>query len=134
MKGFQPFGALRRTTKDFVNHVLSQRFFHDRLSMAVLTLALGVNGATIFILSLRIRPTDSQVPTHFSSFTLFDALGPWYYPFEIALVAVLITLVNAVFAYHSFGRSRLASFFLLVTALVVGIFSFIIAQAFGAVR
>lgn len=102
--------------------------------MVVLTLALVVNGASIFLLALRVRPTDSQVPVHFSSFTLFDELGPWYYPFEIALVALLITLVNIVFAYHSFGRSRLASFFLLVTALVVGIFSFIIAQAFGAVR
>jgi len=114
--------------------VLSQRFFHDRLSIAVLSLALGVNGASIFFLALRVRPTDSQVPIHFSSFTLFDALGPWYYPFEIALVALLITVVNAVFSYHSFGRSRLASFFLLVTALVVAIFSFIIASAFGAVR
>ena len=134
MNGSRALRTLRRTIQDVVQDVLKQRFFHDRLSMVVLTLALGTNVATVFLLGLKIRPTDSQVPVHFSSFTLFDALGPWYYPFEIAFVATAITVVNGVFAYHSFGRSRLASFFLLVTAFVVGIFSFIIAQAFGAVR
>jgi hypothetical protein len=134
MEGSNALRAFRRTIQDTLRDVLAQRFFHDRLSMTVLTLALVVNVASIVILALQVRPTDSQVPVHFSSFTLFDALGPWYYPFEIALVAAGITVVNMVFAYHSFGRSRLASFFLLVTALVVAIFSFIIAQAFGAVR
>ena len=134
MKGFQPLGSLRRSTTDFMNDVLRQRFFHDRLSMSVMSLAAVVNIACVCLLVLHVRPTDAQVPIHFSSFTLFDALGPWYYPFEIALVATCITLVNAVFAYHSFSRSRLASFFLVVTSLVVAIFSFIIAQAFGAVR
>ena len=133
MKGFQPLGSLRRTITELVNDVLTQRFFHDRLSMTVLTLAAVVNGACLFLLALRVRPTDSQVPIHFSSFTLFDALGPWYYPFEIVLIAICITAINGVFVYHSFSRSRLASFFLLVTALVVAIFGFIIAQAFGAV-
>ncbi|HEX3082418.1 MAG TPA: hypothetical protein VHQ86_04125 [Candidatus Saccharimonadia bacterium] len=134
MEGIRALRTLRRTIEEFVNHVLSQRFFHDRLSVSVLTAALAVNVGAVFVLALHVRPADNQVPVHFSSFTLFDQLGPWYYPYEIALVALLITIVNSVFAYHSFGRSRLASFFLLVTATVVGIFSFIIAQAFGAVR
>ncbi len=114
--------------------MLSRRFFHDRMSMAVLSVALGVNAVNLISLMLRMRPTDSLVPVHFSSFTLFDRLGPWYFPFEIVMVTILITVVNSLFAYHSFTRSRLASFFLLVTAVVVSIFGFIIAQAFGAVR
>ena len=96
--------------------------------------ALGVNAVNLVSLMLRLHPTDSQVPVHFSSFTLFDRLGPWYYPFEVAVVSLMITIINVVFAYHSFTRSRLASFFLLVTAVVVSVFGFIIAQAFGAVR
>ena len=134
MKGLQPLRSFRRTIQELTSDVLSQRFFHDRLSMAVLSAAVGVNAVNLISLMLRMHPTDSQVPVHFSSFTLFDRLGPWYFPFEIVLVTILITGVNAVFAYHSFTRSRLASFFLLVTAVVVSIFGFIIAQAFGAVR
>jgi hypothetical protein len=134
MKGFQPLSKLRLTIQELISDVLSQRFFHDRLSMAVLSAAVGVNAVNLISLMLRMRPTDSLVPVHFSSFTLFDRLGPWYFPFEIVLMTILITVVNAVFAYHSFTRSRLASFFLLVTAVVVSVFGFIIAQAFGAVR
>ena len=134
MEGSQPLRSLRRTIQEFTSDVLKQRFFHDHLSMTVLYTAIGVNGVSLLSLALRLHPTDSQVPVHFSSFTLFDQLGPWYYPFEIALVTIVITAINAVFAYQSFLRSRLASFFLLVTAVVVSVFGFIIAQAFGAVR
>ncbi|HVQ43605.1 MAG TPA: hypothetical protein VMT30_01415 [Candidatus Saccharimonadia bacterium] len=134
MEGLARLRSLRRTLQERINHVLSQRFFHDRISMAVLSMALAVNAAAIIMLALLLHPTESQAPVHFSSFALFDRLGPWYYPFEIALVAVVVTVVNTVFAYHSFLRSRLASFFLLVTSLVVAVFAFIIAQAFGAVR
>ena len=134
MEGSQPLRTLRRTIRNRMQYVLSQRLFHDRISMAVLFAALGVNIVSLFTLALRVHPTDSLVPIHFSSFTLFDRLGPWYYPFVIALLSLGMTIVNTLFAYHSFTRSRLASFFLLVTALVVAIFSFIISQAFGAVR
>lgn len=134
MKGIQPLGSFRRAVRELTSDVLSQRFFHDRLSMAVLIAAVGVNAVSLVSLVLRLRPTDGEVPVHFSSFTWFDRLGPWYFPFEIAVVSIGITVINAVFAYHSFNRSRLASFFLLMTATVVSVFGFIIAQAFGAVR
>jgi hypothetical protein len=45
-----------------------------------------------------------------------------------------VTMVNGVFAYHSFARSRLASFFLLIGSGVVAIFSFIISTALGVIR
>ena len=134
MKGSQPLRTLQRTIQDRIQDVLNQRFFHDRLSMAVLAAAATVNVANILSLAFKLHPIDGQVPVHFSSFTLFDQLGPWYFPLEVAFAALVITIVNAVFAYNSFTRSRLASFFLLVTALVVGIFGAIISQAFGAIR
>jgi hypothetical protein len=134
MEGFQPLQSLRRTVQYRFQDVLKQRFFHDRISVTVLTLALIINVGSLIDLSLKLRPTDSQVPVHFSSFTLFDQLGPWYFPLEIAFVTLIISLINAIFAYRSFTRSRLASFFLLLTAFVVAIFGFIIAQAFGAVH
>ena len=134
MNGLQPVAALRRTIQDISRDVLTQRFFHDRMSMSLLALAAGINLVALTMLVLKLRPTEGQVPVHFSSFTLFDQLGPWYFPMEVVLVSAVITLINGIFAYHSFSRTRLGSFFLLVAAVVVGIFSFIIAQAFGAIR
>jgi hypothetical protein len=134
MNGFPPLGALRRTISDKLSELRRMRFFHDRLSTALLVGALIVNGINLISLALRVRPVEGQVPIRFSSLTLFDALGPWYFPFLIALFALGVTMVNGVFAYHSFARSRLASFFLLIGSGVVAIFSFIISTALGVIR
>lgn len=114
--------------------VREARFFRDRLSVGLAVVALIINGLNLLWLGLHVHPIEGQVPVRFSSLTLFDALGPWYFPFLIALFGLGVTLVNDMFAYHSFGRSRLASFFLLITSVVVAIFCFVISSAFGVVR
>lgn len=134
MNGTQSIRALRQTISTTIRDIRQSRFFGDRLSVVMLVGALVVCGLNFVVLALRLGPTDSLVPVRFSSFTLFDALGPWYFPFFITLFALGIILVNSYFAYQSFGRSRLASFFLLTGSGVVAIFSFIISNAFGAVR
>ena len=134
MNGFWPLGTLWRTIQDSLAEVRQTRFFRDRISLALLVGALVVNAFNLFTLALHVRPVDGEVPIRFSSLKLFDALGPWYYPYLIALFAIVITLANTVFAYHSFSRSRLASFFLLAGSAVVAIFSLIISTAFGAIR
>jgi len=135
MNGIPPLRALRRTFQNTFSHVLDRRFFRDRLSMTLLVGALVVNGLNLVALALRIRPTDVPVPTRYSNLgSGFDQLGPWYSPFLIALAALAITVANGYFAYQGFGRSRLASFFLLTGSGVVAIFSLIISLAFGAVR
>lgn len=134
MEGSRPLSTLSRTIKERTSDVLNQRFFRDRLSMAMLFAAVAVNVLSLISLALKLQPIDAPVPVHFSSFARFDQLGPWFFPLQISLVALGITLVNTIFAYNSFNRSRLASFFLLVTSVVVGIFAAIIAQAFGAIQ
>src|SRR6266576_2102405 len=114
MKGMLPLSALRGSIQVKFEDVRQARFFRDRFSVTLLFAVLVVNGLTLVSLAMRLRPVDGEVPIRFSSLTLFDALGPWYYPFVIALMALVVTLANSYFAYHSFARSRLASFFLLV--------------------
>ena len=136
MRGIPPVTALRRSVQVRIENVRSSRFFRDRFSVTLLLGALIVNGLTLITLAMRLKPVEGEVPIRFSSLTQFDpdVLGPWYYPFIIALVALVLTLANGYFAYNTFSRSRLASFFLLVGSGVVAIFSFIISNAFGVVR
>lgn len=134
MNGLPSVTALRRTIQHALADILSQRFFRDRLSVGLLVAAFGVNILNFVLLVFKVSPTDALVPVQFSSLTLFDRLGPWYFPYSIALFGAGVTVANTLFAYHSFGRSRLASFFLLITSVVVGIFCTIISLAFGAIR
>ncbi len=57
MEGFPPLRTLRRTMQEFTSDVLQQRFFHDRLSMGVLSGGLAVNGLNLALLGLRVHPT-----------------------------------------------------------------------------
>jgi hypothetical protein len=136
MNTFPPLAGSRRIFQDVVGNIRESRFFHDRFSAGLLIAALILNALTFIWLLLKVHPTDVPVPMHYSNLLsgFDDQLGPWYFPFFIALYAVGITVFNALFAYQSFGRSRLVSFFLLVSSNVVAAFSFIVAAAFGGVR
>ena len=134
MNGLAALGSLKRTIQLRFTDVRKARFFHDRLSMVLLIGALLINGLNLVALSLKVRPTEIPVPTRYSNLGGgFYALGPWFFPFLIGMAAVAITLANGASALQSFGRSRLASFFLLAGSAVVAIFSFIISMAFGAI-
>lgn len=135
MKTYPPVETARRTIQDWWSRVVESRFFHDRLSVSLISLALVVNLGALAWLVLRVRPTDVPVPVRYSNLVSgFDQLGAWHFPFLIAGYALVITILNTVFAYRSFNRSRLASFFLLAASTVVGAFGAIVATAFGAIR
>jgi hypothetical protein len=136
MNGIRPIGALWRSLQEIIADVRQSRFFRDRMSALLLFGTLIVNGLNLVSLALSVHPTTGEVPIRYSSLGGFNPniLGSWYYPFLIALFAILVTLANGYFAYHSFSRSRLASFFLLAGAGVVAIFSYIISSAFGVIR
>ena len=135
MNSFPPLAQSRRIIQDAVANIRESRFFHDRFSAGLLASALLLNALTFVWLLLKVRPTDVPVPVHYSNLLNgFDQLGPWYFPFFVGLYAVTTTIVNGLFAYQSFGRSRLVSFFLLVSSNVVAAFGFIIASALGTVR
>lgn len=135
MKTYPPAEQTRRIFQDLRNRISDSRFFRDRMSVALLVLAFVLNLLTFAWLVIKVRPTDVPVPVRYSNLLSgFDQLGPWYFPFLIAAYALGVTILNGLFAYHSFGRSRLVSFFLLSTSNVVAAFGFIVAAAFGVVR
>jgi hypothetical protein len=135
MNGFWPVGGLLRNIQNYVADVRQSRFFRDRLSVTLLTGALLLNFINMLWLVFHVKPTDAQVPVRYDNLLVgFDKSGPWYFPFLLALFALAVTLLNSMFAYNSFRRNRLASFYLLTGAGVVAIFSLIISTAFGVIR
>jgi hypothetical protein len=117
----------------WIASVREQRFFRDKLSLAILVPTLLLNAATILIMIFRLRPANFQVPGHYSTLNGFDSLGPWYQAYAIALFALAITVVNTTLATRSFTYSRITSFFLIAGAFVVGLFCLIIGTAFAVI-
>jgi hypothetical protein len=110
-----------------------QRLVKDRLSLGLLIAAAATNVVTILLLLANLTPTDFPVPVRYSSLLGFQALGPWYQIYYIALFGVGVTLINSILAAMAYTRSRITSFFLLVGAFVVSLFCLIISLAFAAI-
>jgi hypothetical protein len=126
-------GQLMGRLRQGITTARGQRFFQDRLSLAFLVPVVVLNGLTLIIMLLRLKPVDYAVPVRYSSLIGFDALGPWYQIYTVALFGILVTLVNTTLASISFTRSRITSFFLLIGAFVVGLFCLIIGTAFAVI-
>lgn len=122
------WSALRRSVELKLEEVRQSRFFHDRLSLSLLMGALFLAVLNLVVLAAKVR-WSSVAPVGFSSFEVGYVLGPWYYPYFVALFSLVTVVINGLLAYQAFNRSRLASFFLLTGGGVVAIFCFIISNA-----
>lgn len=132
MKRLRP-QHLKASFTSKLDSLRQQRFFKDRLSWGILVPTVLLNIATIVLLVLKFHPTDTLVPTHYSSLVGFDTLGPWYQSYAIGVFAVGVTVVNGSLALASFNRSRITSFFLMIGAFVVALFCLVISAAFPSI-
>jgi len=126
-------GDIRSAFGHRITALRTSRLMADHLSVGLIVSSLILNGLTLIILLVKLHPLDYQVPIHYSSLTGFDQLGSWYQPYVIGFFGLGVTLANTALAVRSFGRSRVASFYLLLGAVVVSIFCLIIANAFSSV-
>ena len=133
MKPLTWLAGQRRSLAGHLAVFRQHRFFKDRLSVAILVSNLIVNGVIVLVLLLRVRPTQFPVPVRYSSLVGFDKLGSWTQLYGIGAFSLAVALVNGGLAIYGFGRSRIASFFLLAGAFVVAAFSLIISLALTAI-
>ena len=133
MKALPPIAPFIRDAKAKLSEIRRSKMLRDRMSMILAMVALGVNLINIALLMMHAPSSMSIIPTHYSSFNGFEGAGPWYGPFGIAVFGLAVTALNIVIAVSMFSRSRLVSFYLLISACVTGMFCWIISNAFAAV-
>jgi hypothetical protein len=133
MKALPPVAPFLRDIKAKIRNIRTSKMLRDRMSIILALVALGINLLNFALLFIHSPSTKSLIPTHYSSFTGFEGVGPWYGPFNISLFGLTVTLLNSVIAVVMFSRSRLVSFYLLISACVVGMFCLIISNAFAVV-
>lgn len=104
----------------------------DRLFFGLLAPALLLNLIILAVLILKIHPTNIQVPTRYSNLAGFTELGPWYASYSLPVFAFAVTAVNSGLAALSYHRSRATGLLLLMGALLVSLFTLIVAAGFAA--
>lgn len=101
--------------------------------MSVIVLAAAINVIAIIVVTAKLRPLNYAIPVRYTSVGGFDTLGPWYALYAIPMYGVVVLAANLGLAMRAFSRSRIASFFLLLAAVVVALLCLVIGNAFVAV-
>lgn len=109
------------------------RLWRDRLSVTIVLVALAVNVLALVLVVARLRPLSYSVPVRYTSVGGFDTLGPWYALYAIPAYGLLVLAANVGLAMKAYNRSRIASFFLLLAAVVVALLCLVISNAFVSV-
>lgn len=111
----------------------AHRLWNDKLSVGVVLLATGINVLALALVLARLRPLGYAVPVRYTTTGAFDTLGPWYALYAIPVYGLLVLAANVGLAMKAYNRSRIASFFLLLAAVVVALLCLVISNAFISV-
>lgn len=116
-----------RTKKSSKPSLLGRhRIFKDKLFIGFMVATVALCIVICLILLIRVRPRDFVVPLQYSTLQGFDALGVWYRVFGFGAFSLVVTFGNIAMAAYGYEKSRLASFLLVVSSLMVNLFTLII--------
>ncbi len=110
-------------TVAFLRH---QRILRDKFLRWFVFLALGTFLIVAILLLARLRPTDFVVPLEYTSGIGLSRLSDWRLIYGYGIFSFVVTAGNLTLAIASFEKSRIMSFFLLLGAIVINIFTIIV--------
>lgn len=101
--------------------VADHHFFKNGWMVGLFAFLIFTNLILVILSVSRIRQTDVPIPIRFTSIANFDQLGKWYQLYEVAAISLVVAVINSTLALLSFKKSRLASIFLMVVAVLVSL-------------
>ncbi len=113
--------------------IKSQRILRDRFLRWFL-LAATLTCVLVWVLLLvELRPADFAVPIAYTSGSEFSR-GPWYAVYSYGVYSLIVTAGNSVLAGYSFDKSRVASFLLVMSAIILNLFTIVITYTLLALQ
>lgn len=113
-----------------VERIGHHKIWRDRLSLAMILAGAAANLVVLAILVARLRPTEIQVPSFYSSSNGFSQLGPWYNLVYIPVFSLGVYVTNTALSMLNFSRSRIISFYFLVASVIVAILAATVTWVF----
>ena len=103
-----------------------QRLLRDKFLRWFLLVVFLLFFIQMGLLMIYLRPTGFVVPLEYMSGAGFTRLGDWRYIINYGLFSLLVTVGNTALAVVAFEKSRISSFFLLIGAIVINIFTIVV--------
>lgn len=111
-----------------IEFLRTQRILRDRFLRWFLIIALLLCFVEVGMLLFRLRPTGFVVPLEYVSGAGLTRLGDWQLIYGYGVFSLFVTFGNIALAIMSFEKSRITSFFLLLAAIVINIFTLVITN------
>lgn len=105
--------------------IKKQRIFRDSFLRWFIIVAVALFLLEWVLLGFQLRPTGFVVPFEYTSGTAFR-LGEWWQVYSYGLFSLVVTAGNIALAAMSFEKSRIASFFLVISAIILNVFTLVI--------
>lgn len=103
-----------------LREVHANRFAKWAMVGSLVMLVLGL--AIIWWRLLPLVQGEEVVPLHYNIHFGVDWVGPWWRLFVPSGIALVMTLVNALFAAHMWQRERVIAFAFIIASLLVNVF------------
>jgi|GEM_PF-1047793 len=112
----------------------SQKFFRDGWLLSLVFLSVMGDIFITFWSITNIQRASIELPVRFTSISNFDQLGTWYKLYEIAGIALTVTLINLFLAILLYRKNKILSIFLSIVTLMVVILAIAILLGFTAIK
>ena len=109
-----------------IAYLKQQRILRDKFLRWFVVLVLATFLIVALLLIVRLRPTDFVVPLEYTSGVGLSGLGDWKLIYGYGLFSAIVTFGNLALSIVAFEKSRIMSFFLLLGAIVINIFTIIV--------
>jgi len=107
--------------------LLREDYFRNNLIHASLVISAALNIALWFYLSTQIQESRYSIALHYTIYFGIDFLGEARQALVLAFVGLIVLVTNIILGFYLYSHSRIASYFLSVTSILVQIFLFFAA-------
>jgi hypothetical protein len=104
-----------------LNEVLTSKrsFISDRMNSVGIVFAFLINIIHWLVLYIKIKPTENEILLHYNVVVGADFIGKSLYLYWIPLLALILLIINLIFAVRFYSREKLASYFLSFSSVPV---------------
>ncbi len=122
------------TVQKIQKELKDQKFFRDGWLLGLVSLIVLGNIFLIAWSAIHIQRTSIELPVRFTSLSNFDQLGTWFRLYEIAGIALIVSILNVFLAVLLYRKNRILSIFLTITAVMVVVLAIAILLGFTVIK
>ena len=106
----------------FEKHILEKEFFRSKIILWLLALNVVTNIVNWVVIAIFINRLDGDIILHYNVYFGVDSMGDWRRIFILPVIGIILLALNAALAaYFYTKKERIASYILLLVALMAQI-------------